>query len=68
MEFSGFASTPPTTLGPIASSQEIPCSVLEKVIDGGSSLPLALMGEATAGVGMSHAKLVKATAVSLLEP
>ncbi|GFW94568.1 putative LOC100569746 [Trichonephila clavipes] len=55
-------------IGLIASRQEIPCSVLVEATDGDSPLPLALFVEATAVVGMSYAPLVKATAVSLLEP
>ncbi|GFV64299.1 hypothetical protein TNCV_2502171 [Trichonephila clavipes] len=52
----------------IASRQEIPLSVLVEVTNGNSSLPLALLVVATAGVGMFHAPLVEATVVSLLEP
>ncbi|GFV26324.1 hypothetical protein TNCV_21771 [Trichonephila clavipes] len=52
----------------IASRQEILCFVLLEATDGDIPLPpLALLVEVTAGVGMSHAPFVNATAVSLLK-
>ncbi|GFX93298.1 MBD domain-containing protein [Trichonephila clavipes] len=53
---------------PEGTKLEILCSVLVETTDGDSPLPLAPMVEATTGVGMSHASLVEATTVSLLEP
>ncbi|GFU81629.1 uncharacterized protein TNCV_4927601 [Trichonephila clavipes] len=54
-------------IGLIASRQEIPCFILVEAIEGDSPLPLALLLEAIADVGMSHAHLVEDITVSLLE-
>ncbi|GFY50025.1 hypothetical protein TNIN_351951 [Trichonephila inaurata madagascariensis] len=59
---------PSREIGLIASGQEIPCSAMVEATDGDSPLQLALLMEATAGVGMSHAQFVEATSVTLLEP